>query len=63
MASDRAAWLLISLAWLVGSFGSGAILAALYKRLYPSLSFYKLWALWTSVLSVTAALIFALGLV
>lgn len=52
-------WLVFSLAWLAGAFGGGAALAWLYKRLYPELAFYKLWALWTMVLAGMAAL--ALG--
>ena len=58
----QAGWFLVALAWLVGSFGGGALLAALYKRLHPALSFHRLWALWTVVLSVLAAVVFALGL-
>jgi hypothetical protein len=54
-------WLLVGVAWLVGAFGGGAALAALYKRLHPSLAFYKLWAAWTMILSAAAALIFAMG--
>jgi hypothetical protein len=52
--------LLITAAWLAGAFGCGAALAWLYKRLYPSLSFYKLWAFWTMVLSAVAAVLLAL---
>lgn len=48
-------------AWAVGSVGGGAALAWLYRRLHPSLSFWKLWALWTMVLSVAVALVLALG--
>lgn len=59
---SRTAWLAISVAWLVGSFGGGAILAWFYRRLHPGLSFHKLWALWTVILSVVAALVFALDL-
>ena len=55
-----AATLAIAAAWLLGGFGGGALLAALYRRLYPSLSFNKLVALWTMVLSGAAALILAL---
>lgn len=58
----RTAWLAISAAWLVASFGGGALLAWLYRRLYPGLSFHKLWALWTVILSLVAALVFALDL-
>ena len=56
-------WLIISAVWLIASFGSAAILAKLYKRLHPELSFHKLWALWTVVLSVLAVLLFSLGVV
>jgi coenzyme F420-reducing hydrogenase gamma subunit len=51
--------LLITVAWLAGAFGCGAALASLYKRLHPSLSFYKLWAFWTMVLSAVAAVLLA----
>jgi hypothetical protein len=54
-------WLIVSLVWLIAAFGSGAALAWFYRRMYPSLSFYKLWALWTTLLSVVAAVVFALG--
>jgi hypothetical protein len=54
-----AGWLVIGLAWMLGSFGSGAALAWLYKRLHPDLAFYKLWAFWTAVLGGAAALVLA----
>ena len=57
------AWLPIAAAWLVGAFGGGAALAWLYKRLHPELAFYKLWALWTSVLSALVALLIVFGIV
>lgn len=60
---SRSDWLIISAVWLVAAFGTGAALAWLYKRLHPSLSFHKLWAFWTVIVSVVAALVFALGLV
>jgi hypothetical protein len=56
-------WLLVALAWLLGAFGGGAALAWLYKRLHPGLAFYKLWALWTTVLGALVALLLAFGLV
>jgi hypothetical protein len=34
-----------------------------YKRLHPSLSFYKLWAFWSAILSAVVTLLFALGVV
>lgn len=55
--SSTSAWLVISVAWLAGSFGSAYLLARLYKRLYPSLSLHKLWAFWTVLLSVAAVII------
>jgi hypothetical protein len=55
--SSTSAWLIISVAWLTGAFGSGYFLARLYKRLHPELSFHKLWALWTVVLSIIAVVI------
>jgi hypothetical protein len=54
-------WLILAAAWMVGAFGGGAALAWLYKRLHPSLAFYKLWAFWTMVLSGVAVLIIARG--
>jgi hypothetical protein len=53
------ATLLVVFAWLLGGFGGGAALAWLYKRLHPTLSFYKLWAFWTMVLSGVTAVILA----
>jgi hypothetical protein len=52
----------LSAAWLIGSFGSAALLALLYRRLHPELSFYKLWAFWVIIVSVLAAGVFAFGL-
>ena len=48
-------WLIFSAIWLIAAFGTAALLAALYKRLHPELSFHKLWAMWTVVVSVIAA--------
>jgi hypothetical protein len=56
-----AQWLPIAAAWLLGAFGGGAALAWLYKRLYPGLAFYKLWAFWTMILSAIVALALGLG--
>ena len=58
-----AQWLPLAAAWLVGAFGGGAALAWLYKRLHPALAFYKLWALWTTVLGALVALMLLLGVV
>jgi hypothetical protein len=55
-------WLLFAAVWMIGTFGGGAALAWLYKRLHPDLAFYKLWALWSAVLSGAAVLAFAFGL-
>jgi hypothetical protein len=55
-------WLLVALGWLAAAVGSGAALAWLYKRLHPSLAFYKLWAFWTMILSAIVALGLGLGL-
>ena len=54
-------WAIIGAAWLLCAFGSGALLAAFQRRVYPGLAFYKLWALWTTVLSVVAGAVFVLG--
>lgn len=58
---SRSGWLIVSAVWLVASFGSAALLATLYRQLHPELSFHKLWAFWTVVLSVVAAVVFAFG--
>lgn len=55
-------WLVIGVAWMVGTFGSGAALAWLYKRLYPELAFYKLWAFWSALIAGAAALVFAFAI-
>ena len=56
-------WLIFSAVWLACAFGSAALLAALYRRLNPELSFHKLWAIWFVLVSIVAAGVFALGLV
>jgi hypothetical protein len=56
-------WLPVAAAWMVGAFGGGAALAWLYKRLHPAPAFYKLWALWTTVLGAIVFLLIAFGLV
>ena len=59
--SGGSVWLAFGLAWFVGMFGGGWMLARLYKRLHPSLAFYKLWAFWSMVLGGVVALLMALG--
>jgi hypothetical protein len=59
--AGRVEWLIISAVWLVCAFGGGALMALFYRRMYQGLSFYKLWALWATLLSVMAALIFVVG--
>lgn len=63
MGSKGTWFLFVGAAWMLGTFGGGWVLAWLYKRLHPSLSFYKLWAFWSALLGATVALILALGLV
>jgi hypothetical protein len=60
---DRLEWTAVMAVWLLASFGCGYLLARLYKRLHPTLSFPKLWAFWTVVLTSVAGVVFALGLV
>jgi hypothetical protein len=60
---DRLHWAILGVVWLVSAFGSAALIAALYRRLHPELSFYRIWAFWTVLVSVTAALVLALDLV
>jgi hypothetical protein len=50
---------MVGAAWMIGTFGGGAVLAWLYKRLHPQLAFYKLWALWSALLSGAAAVVLA----
>ena len=56
-------WLIITAVWMLGTFGGGWVLAWLYKRLHPSLAFYKLWALWSMLLGGIVALVVGLGFV
>jgi len=62
VSGGRSEWLVFAAAWVVGAFGCGAALAWFFRRLHPELSFHKLWAFWTVVLSLVAAVIFALDL-
>ena len=55
------AWIIVALVWLAAAMVSGAGLAWVYKRLFPQLAFYKLWAFWTMVVSGAVALLLALG--
>ncbi len=63
MRIEGAGWLVVGLAWCVGTFGCGWILAWMYKRLHPRLAFYKLWAFWSAILGGVVALLFAFGVV
>ena len=56
-------WTAVAVGWMIGTFGGGAALAWLYKRLHPQLAFYKLWAMWSTVLGAVVALLLAFGLV
>jgi len=60
--TDVGGWLILSAVWLICAFGGSALLAAWYRRLHPSLSFYKLWAFWTVVVSLVAGAAFAFGI-
>lgn len=53
-------WAAVAVVWLLSALASGAALAWLYKRLHPSLAFYKLWAFWTMILSAIAAVALAI---
>ncbi len=53
------AWTVLAVVWMACTFGGGAALAWLYKRLHPQLAFYKLWAMWSAVLAGAAALVLA----
>ena len=63
MGSTGTWWLIVGAAWMLGTFGGGWVLARIYKRLHPSLAFYKLWAFWSMLLGGMVALIFAFGVV
>lgn len=52
-------WLVLGSVWMICTFGGGAALAWLYKRLHPQLAFYKLWALWSAILAGVATLVLA----
>jgi hypothetical protein len=52
-------WLAVGVVWMTCTFGGGAALAWLYKRLHPQLAFYKLWAMWSAVLAGAATLLLA----
>ncbi|HEX8359255.1 MAG TPA: hypothetical protein VF613_04080 [Longimicrobium sp.] len=54
-------WLALGAVWMICTFGGGAALAWLYKRLHPELAFYKLWAMWSAVLAGLATLLLAFG--
>jgi hypothetical protein len=44
--------------WIACAIASGAALAALARRRHPSLSFRRLWVLYSAVVSLVAALAF-----
>ena len=52
-------WLVLTSVWMICTFGGGAALAWLYKRLHPQLAFYKLWAFWSAILAGVATLVLA----
>ncbi len=52
-------WLALTVVWMICTFGGGAALAWLYKRLHPELAFYKLWAMWSAILAGAATLTLA----
>jgi len=54
-------YVILGLVWLAASFGGGAVLAKLAKRIHPALSFRKLWLFYTVLLSVAVAAMFAVG--
>ena len=54
------AWTIIGAAWMLGTFGCGAVLAWMYKQYFPELAFYKLWAFWSAIIGGTAALVMAM---
>lgn len=56
--AGRLEWLIIAAAWLAASFGSAAAIAWLQSRVYPELSFHKLWALWTVIASCGVLVLF-----
>jgi hypothetical protein len=60
---DRLYWAILGLVWVLSAFGSAAAIATVFRRLHPELSFYRVWAFWTVIVSVAAAVVFALDLV
>jgi hypothetical protein len=51
------------LLWIGASLGGGAFLAVLAKRIHESLSFRRLWLFYSTLLAVSAAVLFAIGMV
>jgi hypothetical protein len=56
-------YVLLALLWIGASLGGGAFLALLGKRIHASLSFRKLWFFYSTLLAVSAAVLFAIGMV
>jgi hypothetical protein len=52
-------YVILGLAWLAASFGSGALLARLAMRIHPKLSFRKLWLFYSVLMSLAVAAFFA----
>ncbi len=54
-------YVILGLAWLAASFGSGAVLARLAMRMHPGLSFRKMWLFYSVLMSVAVAGFFAIA--
>ncbi|MEJ2186868.1 MAG: hypothetical protein P8Z36_13130 [Gemmatimonadota bacterium] len=54
-------YVILGLVWIAASFGGGAFLAFLAKRIHPGLSFRKMWLFYTVLLSVAVAGYFAIA--
>jgi hypothetical protein len=59
--TDRTAMGVLLLFWAAASMGGGALLALLARRLYPSLSLYRLWIFYTALLAFTVAAVLAIA--
>lgn len=47
--------------WMGASLGTGAVLAAIARRIHPRLSYPRLWVFYSVLMSFLVGLVFALG--
>lgn len=60
MTRSTAIFLLVAV-WVGASLGGGALLAGLAKRIHPSLSWRRLWVVYTALLAFTMAAVLAIA--